>query len=100
MKRHLWIVVFWSCLNCFGQRQSAAIFLDSATRKDSLGDYISAIADYNKAIELDPKNARAYFIRGLAKLSLNENDGACLDWSKAGELGFGEAYDMIQKHCQ
>ena len=50
-------------------------------------------------IELNPKNKEAYSNRGIAKLNLKDKNGACLDWSKAGELGYEEAYDMIKKNC-
>ena len=35
--------------------------------KNSSGDYAGAIEDYTKAIELDPKDAVAYYNRGYAK---------------------------------
>jgi len=41
----------------------------------------------------------AYDNRGYAKYSLGDKDGACLDWSKAGELGYSDAYDAIKKYC-
>ncbi|MCA6471303.1 MAG: tetratricopeptide repeat protein [Chitinophagaceae bacterium] len=56
--------------------------------------------EYTKAIELDPKYAAAYLSRGLCYLILAEKNKGCLDLSKAGELGDGEAYDMIKKYCQ
>ena len=34
------------------------------------GDYYGAIADYTKAIELNPDDAAAYYNRGIAKRSL------------------------------
>jgi hypothetical protein len=34
------------------------------------------------------------------KIELNQKDGGCLDLSKAGELGYSEAYDKIQQYCQ
>lgn len=37
--------------------------------------------------------------RGKAKYNLRDIDGACLDWSKAGELGRSDAYDVIKKKC-
>lgn len=43
-----------------------------AMEKSSLGDYAGAIADYTKAIELDPKDAVAYFFRGIAKHKLRQ----------------------------
>ena len=56
------------------------------------------IYNYSKAIEIDPKDAVAYNNRGIAKYSLKDINGACLDWSKAGELGY-DAYDVIKKYC-
>jgi tetratricopeptide (TPR) repeat protein len=60
---------------------------------------MGAIADYNKAIELDPKDADAYINRGNAKYGNGDKKGACLDWSKAGELGTALAYEIIKKFC-
>ena len=67
--------------------------------KYKIGDYLGAINDYSKAIELDPKFADAYYNRGLAKLGLSKKESGCLDLSKAGELGYAEAYEMIKKYC-
>jgi tetratricopeptide (TPR) repeat protein len=64
-----------------------------------LGDYKGAIQDYNKAIELDPDDEDDYFNRGIAKYMLNNIDSACLDWSRAGELGKKNAYYFIKKYC-
>ena len=64
------------------------------------GNYTAAIQDYNKAIELNPDYANAYYNRGLAKYKLGDKDGSCLDWSKAGELGLSQAYDAIKEFCQ
>ena len=60
----------------------------------------SEIQDYNKAIELNPDFADAYYNRGIAKYDLGDKNGSCLDWSKAGELGDETAYDLIKEHCQ
>ena len=64
-----------------------------------LGDDIGAEKQYDKAIELDPKNADYYISRGWSRLK-NKKTDACADWSKAGELGNYEAYDLIQKYCK
>ena len=68
--------------------------------KSSLDDYRGAIADFTKAIEIDSKFGEAYYIRGLIKQRyLNDKDSACLDFSKAGELGESEAYEIIKTYC-
>ena len=62
-------------------------------------DYNGAILDYNKAIELDPNNSNSYIKRGFAKYQMGLKDSACLDFSKAGELGEAKAYDLIKQYC-
>jgi len=59
-----------------------------------------AVQDSNKAIELDPNNAKAYRGRGLAKIFLGQKDSGCLDLSKAGELGYSDTYEVIKELCQ
>ena len=54
--------------------------------KKAKGDLAGAIADYNRAIELDPKYAAAYYNRGLAKKAKGDLDGAIADYNRAIEL--------------
>ena len=82
----------------FGQK-TAQDYYNSGSTKDDLQDYRGAIADYNKAIELQPDYADAYNNRGNAKYNLHDLNGACLDWNKAGEFGLNEAYENIKKYC-
>jgi len=72
-------------------------YISRAKAKGALHDYKGSIEDLNKAIEITPKYAEAYYIRGLAKLMLNQIDSGCLDLSKAGELGNKDAYEAIKK---
>ena len=51
-----------------------------------LGNYKGAIADYDKAIKLNPKDAKAYNNRGGTKNMLGDYKGAIADWEKAIEL--------------
>ena len=67
--------------------------------KADKGDNVGAISEYSKAIDIDPKFAIAYFYRGLVKLKLKQKNKACLDFSKAGELGYEMAYETINKSC-
>ncbi len=79
--------------------QTAEGYFKSAYDKAEIGDNLGAIKDWDKSIELNPKNFSAYYSRGLLKLGLGDKNGACLDLSMAGELGKAEAYDLIKKHC-
>ena len=65
---------------------TAGAFLDSGVNKCQLGDYRGAVADFNKAIELNPTNADAYISRGEARSHLNDYAGAIADDTKALEL--------------
>lgn len=69
--------------------------------------YNDAIADFDRALSLQPKDimdysnwVRNYFNRGVSKFYLNDIDGACKDWNKALELGFGQAHDYIMEYCE
>jgi tetratricopeptide (TPR) repeat protein len=76
----------------------ADAYFQRGIAKSSLGDQRNAIQDCNNAIELNSKFAEAYFIRGIIKLALNDTSG-CLDLSKAGELGYAGAYNVIRDYC-
>jgi len=57
------------------------------------------MADLDKAIELEPEFAEAYYNRGLTLIFLDEPARGALDLSKAGELGLVEAYSIIKRYC-
>ena len=50
------------------------------------GDEIKAIENYNKAIELDPKDIYSYNNRGLSYINLGKYESAIADFNKAMEL--------------
>jgi tetratricopeptide (TPR) repeat protein len=77
----------------------SGIYYDRANCKFKLKDYCGAISDYDMTIELNPNDKFAYYNRGSAKYNLNQKNSACIDWSKAGELGYSDAYDAIQRSC-
>ncbi|MFL0770746.1 MAG: tetratricopeptide repeat protein, partial [Prochlorococcus sp.] len=64
-----------------------------------LKDYQSAIADYNKAIAINPQHALAYTNRGIAKELVKDLEGACADWRKAAALGNRDAARWVSKQC-
>jgi len=57
------------------------------------GDYDNAIANYNKAIELNPESSRAaiYYNRGIAYSKKNDFDRAIADYNKAIEINPNDA---------
>ena len=59
-----------------------------------------AINDFNKAIEINPNLVEPYYNRGNTKIRIDQIDSGCLDLSKAGEMGYLDAYDLIKKYCQ
>ena len=50
------------------------------------GDYQGAIADYTKAIEINPDFADAFLNRGMVKAKLGDNQGAISDYDRAIEI--------------
>ncbi len=63
-------------------------------------EHIASIENYTKAIELYPYMADAYFNRGLVLIYLKDKEKACIDLSRAGELGIQDAYSVIKKYCE
>jgi tetratricopeptide (TPR) repeat protein len=52
-----------------------------------MSNYDGAIADFTKAIELDPKNAQVYRERSELRRLTHDYDGAMSDLNKAASLG-------------
>jgi tetratricopeptide (TPR) repeat protein len=69
----------------FGQQTADQVIL-SGQIKVKTGDWDGAIADFTKAIELNPKSDFAYVSRGVIKRHKRDLDGAIADFSKAIQL--------------
>ncbi len=67
---------------------------------EKLKDINGAIEDFLLIIEIDPKNSQSYYYMGVDKFLTGDNEGGCLDLSKAGELGEKKVYDLIKKYCK
>ena len=52
----------------YGIAETAADYNNRGIAKVGKGDFDGAIADYNRALELDPKFAIAYADRGISQL--------------------------------
>lgn len=71
----------------------------SGLSKTSLKDYKGAIIEFNGAIRIDSTVSNSYVYRGFCKFLSNDKNGACLDWSKAQELGNPNVQKDIDKLC-
>ena len=91
MKTKLVLILAFSIfINCYSQ--SSMEYIDKGLSKmgtdfgTGIQDYQGAIADFSKAIEINPKNEYAYFFRGLSKALLFDYRGAIADYSEAIEI--------------
>jgi Flp pilus assembly protein TadD len=66
-----------------------------------MGAWELAVADFTRAIELDPEDARPWLNRGSARDSLGELDPAVADFTRAVELdpGYVKAYASRGSAC-
>jgi len=61
----------------------AAAYYNRGNANSAKGDFAAAIADYDEAIKLDPKNARAIANRGTAHSESGDADAAIADFDAA-----------------
>ena len=97
MKNILFTLALLICFNSFGQ--TAAEYHLDGMKKVLNEDFYGAIADYTKAIELDPNYDYAYASRGNAKEELGDLNGACADWKEAARLGNTLAAEWVADQC-
>ncbi|MCY4557217.1 MAG: tetratricopeptide repeat protein [Chloroflexi bacterium] len=64
----------------------AAAHVSSGIEKQKIGDYDGAIADFDRAIEIDPENVGAFVNRAVCKQNKDDHLGAIADWDCALEL--------------
>jgi tetratricopeptide (TPR) repeat protein len=63
---------------------SSGNYFTSAAQKYQQGDYQGALNDYNRAIQINPRNANAYYNRGLLKATkFQDAQGALADYNRA-----------------
>ena len=74
-------------------------YFNRALNKAKIGKHTDAIADYTKAIKINPNN-NAYFKRGLSKDFLGDRKGACSDWREALKLGNISVVFHISQYCE
>ena len=104
MKRLFILIALVVSFNSFSQNNivltgnpetDAEAYNNIGVAKERLQDYRGAIADYTKAIEINPNYADTYGNRGNAKERLQDYRGAIADYNKAIELipNYANAYN-------
>jgi tetratricopeptide (TPR) repeat protein len=83
-KTNFLLLFFPICL--FSCGKTAQDYLNEGMAKAKTKDFRGAIANYTKAIEIDPEFSWAYGMRGNTKFALYDYRGAIIDYSKAIEL--------------
>ena len=76
----------------------ARVFVNRAGTRMSV-DLPGVVDDCNRAINLEPENRNAYFLRGLASYGLGRKEEACTDFYKAIELGFTILKEAEYEKC-
>ena len=76
-------------------QRSAVDYFNRGVAEKANDDLEGAIADYNRAIELDPKYAAAYFHRGIAKQAKGDLKGAIGDINGAIERNDRDFYPRL-----
>src|SRR6267378_2560124 len=66
--------------------QSAKKYVKQGIERFSRNDIVGAIAEYDRAIGIDPKNADAYLNRGKARRAAGDLDGAIDDYEVTANL--------------
>ena len=99
MKQLITLLVLFTSSVMFSQTTDAAFKKGEA--KYNTKDYKGAIADFTKAITLNPKNAIAFYYRANCKQNLQDYKGAVEDYTKAIKLkpAYSAAYTN-RAHCK
>lgn len=59
--------------------------------------YADAIANYSKALDLDPKNYDCYVARGMSEAALHQKDAALKDFGRALQINSNGVEALIQR---
>lgn len=91
------IVLIVLCITLNVNSQSGEDYYKGGLKKSAMGDYTGAIAEFDKAIQINPYYALAYYNRGLAKNSLGYYDEAIADIDKSIELKAGSPKTFMSR---
>jgi suppressor of G2 allele of SKP1 len=80
---------------------TAELYADRAQAHIKLGNYTEAVADANKAIELDPTMHKAYLRKGAACIKLEEYQTAKAALEQGSSYASGDSrFTLLLKECE
>jgi tetratricopeptide (TPR) repeat protein len=92
-----------ACNDCdkakFIKKDFSEIYKTKALAFENLNDPSNAIIAYESALKYGQQDGETYYKLGVLKLGYGNHDTACALLSKAGELGFMEAFELIKSKC-
>ena len=75
------------------------VFFEKGFSNFIMGNSIEALKNLNRAIQLNPNNAKYYVNRGTIKYDLGDKESACNDWYNAMRIDYEIInYNMIQSN--
>lgn len=77
----------------------AEMLYNIAVEKTIKNEFSEALIDYNEALTFNPEDINSLYNRGIVKLKLLDNAGACQDWNKIKQKGFTDADELLKKYC-
>jgi tetratricopeptide (TPR) repeat protein len=82
------IIIFPALFSCATTQQKAASYNSRGITYGQKGEPDQAISDFNKALEIEPKFALAYYDRGRSYYFKKEYDKSWEDIKRAQDLGY------------
>ena len=66
-------------------QKSVSDFIESGNQKEEKSDYKGALADFNKALLIEPNNTKALYYSGFMKFQMDDFGNALTDYTQAIE---------------
>ncbi len=80
--------------------QNPNLIYTSANLRVLLGDYGTALKDYNKVLELKKDFVEAIYNRGIVHIILGENSAACEDFLESSKMGSERGAKKYRFFCK
>ncbi|GAB5525592.1 MAG: hypothetical protein Roseis2KO_34640 [Roseivirga sp.] len=79
--------------------ENALYFDYRAYIKSDMGDFKGAIEDFTQSLSME-EDSNIYYKRGLAKIEIKDDPGACEDFQKAADMDDNNGKEALIKYCK